>query len=57
MVDGVLRCVDHAVRHVVAEHKIVLEVVVILHLIVEEMIVMVQVLLRILATHSAVLVS
>ena len=57
MVDGVLWCVDHVVRHVVEEHKGVLEVVVVLKLNVEEMIVLAQVLFRIHATHSAVLVS
>ena len=44
MVDGVLGCVDHVVRHVVEEHNIVLEVVPILHLVVEERIVLAQVL-------------
>ena len=42
MVDGVLWCVDHVVRHVVVEHKAVLEVVTILHLVVEERIVLAQ---------------
>ena len=41
MVDGVLGYVDHVVRHVVEERKIVLEVVVILYLVVEERIVLV----------------
>ena len=44
MVDGVLGSVDHVVRHVVVEHKGVLEVVTILHLVVEERIVLAQVL-------------
>ena len=42
MVDGVLGCVDHVVRHVVVEHETVLELVPILHLTVEERIVLVQ---------------
>ena len=42
MVDGVLGCVDHVVRHVVVEHNIVLEVVPILNLVVEEKIVLAQ---------------
>ena len=42
MVDGVLWCVDHVVRHVVVEQKAVLEVVTILHLVVEERIVLAQ---------------
>ena len=41
MVDGVHGCVDYVVRHVVVEHKVVIEVVVVLHLTVEEMIVLV----------------
>ena len=41
MVDGVLGCVDHVVRHVVVEHNVVLEVVIILHLSVKEMTVLV----------------
>ena len=41
MVDGVHGRVDHVVRHVVVEHKDVIEVVAILHLTVEEMIVLV----------------
>ena len=43
MVDGVLGSVDHVVRHVVEEYNVVLEVVSILHLVVEERIVLVQV--------------
>ena len=42
MVDGVLGCVDRVARHVVVEHEGVLEVVVILHLVVEERIVLAQ---------------
>ena len=41
MVDGVHGYVTHVVRHVVVEHKDVLEVVAILQLTVEEMIVLV----------------
>ena len=41
MVDGVLGCVDHVVRHVVVEHKVVLEVVAILNLPVAEVFVLV----------------
>ena len=44
MVDGVLGCVDHVVRHVVEEYNVVLEVVPILHLVVEERVVLAQVL-------------
>ena len=44
MVDGVLGSVDHVVRHVVEEHRVVLEVVTILHLVVEERVVLAQVL-------------
>ena len=43
MVDGVHGCVDHVVRHVVVEYKIVLEVVTILHLTVMEEIALAQV--------------
>ena len=42
MMDGVLGCVDHVVRHVVVEHNVVLEVVPILNLVVEEKIVLAQ---------------
>ena len=35
-------CMDNVVRHVVVEHKVVLEVVVILHLVVEEGFVLAQ---------------
>ena len=42
MVDGVLGSVDHVVRHVVEEHNVVLEVVPILHLVVEERVVLAQ---------------
>ena len=35
MMDGVLGCVDHVVRHVVVEHKVVLEAVTIPQLTVE----------------------
>ena len=42
MVDGVLGCVDHVVRHVVVEHNVVLEAVPILNLVVEEKIVLAQ---------------
>ena len=42
MVDGVLGCVDRVVRHVVVEHNVVLEVVLILNLVVEEEIVLAQ---------------
>ena len=41
MVDGVHGHVTHVVRHVVVEHKDVIEVVAILHLTVEEMIALV----------------
>ena len=57
MVDGVLGCVDHVVRHVVEEHIVVLEVVTILSLPVMEAFVLVQALHKIPATHSAVRVS
>ena len=44
MVDGAHGHVSHVVRHVVGEQRIVLENVIILHLPVEEMIVLAQVL-------------
>ena len=44
MVDGVLGCVDDVVSHVVVEHNSVLEAAVILHLVVEERVVLAQVL-------------
>ena len=44
MVDGVHYSVDHVVGHVVLEHKLVLEVAVILHLPVEEKVALAQVL-------------
>ena len=44
MVDGVLGCVDRVVGDAVVEHEDVLEVVPILHLVVEERIVLAQVL-------------
>ena len=42
MVNGVLGCVDHVVRHVVVEHNVVREIVPILNLVVEEEIVLAQ---------------
>ena len=45
MVDGVHGHVDHVVKHVVMEPRIVLGDVIILHLPVEEMIVLTQVLI------------
>ena len=42
MVDGVLGCVDHVVRHVVVEHNVVLEVVIVLNVFVKEEIVLAQ---------------
>ena len=41
MVDGVHGALDHAVRNVVVEHRIILECVIILNLHVEEEVVMV----------------
>ena len=48
---------DHVVRHVVEERKVVLDDVGVLNLTVEEMIVLAQVFFRIHATRSVVLVS
>ena len=42
MVDGVLGHVDHVVRHVVMEHNIVLEVVIVPNLFMKEEIVLAQ---------------
>ena len=46
MVDGVHSFVDHVVGHVVMEHKLVLEVAVILHLPVEEEVALANMLLQ-----------
>ena len=56
MVDGVHGDMDHAVRVVVVEHNSVLEDVTILHLPVEEVIVMAQVLMLSHATLISILV-
>ena len=56
MVDGVPGYMNHVLRHVVVEYEYQLENVIILHLPVEETIVLVQIAARLHATTNVVLV-